>query len=101
MSSEQTSRPHKSRIRIWMETGVLWAVLLVLFAFNASLSYLQIGAFSVAVHLSIALVMIVLLVVFFMDFREYSALLCLAAVAGVFWLTFMFVFTGADYLTRF
>jgi len=101
MSSQQTSHQRKSRQRIWMETGALWAVLLVLFGINVFLSTIHIGSFSVAIHLSIAFVMILLLLLFFMDFKDYTALLRLAATAGVLWLTFMFVLTGGDYLTRF
>jgi cytochrome c oxidase subunit IV len=101
MSSEQASPARKTGIRIWIEAGALWAVLLALFGINASLAFVQIGTFGVVLHLLIALVMIGLLVVFFMDFREYTPLLRLAAVAGVFWLIFMFVLTAGDYFTRF
>lgn len=97
-----TSAPasNKSRARLWLESGALWLVLLVMFAANASLAYVPLGDMNAAVHMSIAAVMIVLLALFFMDFKSYSPLLRLAALAGLFWLIFMFALTAADYVTR-
>ena len=90
-----------SSLRIWLQAGLLWLILLVLFGINAFLAFVPFGAANAAVHLSFAGVMIALLVLFFMDFRKYTALLRLAACASIFWLLFMFALTGADYFTRF
>jgi cytochrome c oxidase subunit IV len=100
--SEQgsSSQGRESLWRLWLDAGVVWLGLLALFALNVFLAFLTLGSANVAVHMSIAIVMIVILVLFFMDFKEYTALLRLAAVAGVFWLVFMFVLTASDYLTR-
>ena len=100
MSSTPSSSQKPSRGRLWLEAGWLWFLLLALFAVNVFLSYVPLGGFNVPVHMSVAGIMIVLLVVFFMDFKSYTALLRFAALAGVFWLVFMFVLTGVDYFTR-
>jgi caa(3)-type oxidase subunit IV len=89
-----------SALRLWRDAAIVWLVLCLLFALNVGLAFVPLGAGNVAVHLAVAAVMIVLLVAFFMDFKSYSPLLRLAAVAGGFWLLFMFVLTASDYLTR-
>jgi cytochrome c oxidase subunit IV len=101
MTQTDHSSPRASVLRIWLEAGLLWLILLALFGANAYLAFVPFGLWNVVVHMSIAGVMIALLVLIFMDFRKYTALLRLAACAGVFWLLFMFALTGADYFTRF
>lgn len=93
--------PPANVLRIWLNAGALWLILLAFFGANAFLAFVPLGEWNVVVHMSIAGTMIALLVLFFMDFRKYTALLRLAAFAGVFWLLFMFALTGADYFTRF
>jgi cytochrome c oxidase subunit IV len=98
MTSTRTS--NKTRTRLWLETGALWLVLLVMFAVNFFLAYVPLGEMNIPAHMSIAGAMIVLLVLFFMDFKSYSPLLRMTALAGLFWLIFMFSLTAADYITR-
>ena len=100
MSSHQDPADRATRWHLWRDAGVLWLALLALFALNVFLAFVPFGAGNVAIHMSVAAIMIVLLVVFFMDFKSYTPLLRLAAVAGLFWLLFMFVLTATDYLTR-
>ena len=101
MTHTDGSAPHPNPWRIWLDAGVLWLILLALFGANAFLAFVPLGEWNAAVHMSVAGAMIALLVLFFMDFRKYTALLRLAAGAGIFWLLFMFALTGADYFTRF
>jgi len=101
MTYTDRSSPRANALRLWLQAGVLWLILLVLFGANAFLAFIPLGAANAAIHMSIAGVMIALLVLFFMDFRKYTALLRLTACAGIFWLLFMFALTGADYFTRF
>ncbi len=89
-----------SPLRLWLEAGIVWLGLFALLAVNVFLSFVPFGAESVPVHMTVSFAMIVLLVVFFMDFKAYTALLRLTALSGVFWLVFMFVLTAADYFTR-
>lgn len=95
---EQQQKP--SPLRLWLDAGIVWLGLFALFALNVFLAFVPFGADTVPVHMTVAFAMIVLLVVFFMDFKSYSALLRLTTLAGVFWLVFMFVLTAADYFTR-
>lgn len=100
MTSPESPTPRTSGIRIWLEAGLLWIVLLVLFGANAYLAYIPVRQFNIEVHISFAIAMIVLVVVFFMEFWRFTALLRMTVLAGVFWLLFMFAITGADYFTR-
>lgn len=101
MTDTDQSQPRHSGLRIWLNAGILWLILLALFGANAFLAFVHLGAANATIHMSVAGIMIALLVLFFMDFRRYTALLKLAACAGVLWLLFMFALTGADYFTRF
>jgi cytochrome c oxidase subunit 4 len=98
--SEQQSQQRPSRLKLWRDAGLIWFGLWSLFAVNVFLAYVPLGGANVPVHMSVAFLMMVLLVGFFMDFKEHPALLRLAAFAGVFWLIFMFVLTASDYFTR-
>jgi cytochrome c oxidase subunit IV len=102
-SSERAQSSSSERARLWhlwFDAGLVWLGLLALFAINVVLAYLRFGGANIAIHMSIAMIMIVLLVLFFMDFRAYSTLLRLTGFAGLFWLIFMFALTASDYLTR-
>ena len=100
MSSQDQQRQKPTPLRLWLEAGAVWLGLFALFAVNVFLRFVPFGADSVPVHMTVSFAMIVLLVVFFMDFKAYTPLLRLTALAGVFWLTFMFVLTACDYFTR-
>lgn len=100
MSTNEASHPKPTHRQIWLGAAWLWLVLLAMFALNVALAFVHFSGLNVVVHMSIAGVMIILLVLFFMDFKSYTALLRFAALAGLFWLVFMFVLTGADYFTR-
>jgi cytochrome c oxidase subunit 4 len=100
MSEQNSSPQHTNLLSLWVNAGLVWLGLLALFALNVFLAYIPIASVNVAVHMPIAMIMVVILVLFFMDFKDYTALLRLAAIAGVFWLLFMFVLTANDYFTR-
>jgi cytochrome c oxidase subunit IV len=100
MTAQDRNERKPSPLRLWLEAGIVWLCLFALLAINVFLSFVPFGAESVPVHMTVSFAMVVLLVVFFMDFKAYSALLRLTTLAGVFWLVFMFVLTAADYFTR-
>ena len=100
MSSQDQQQQKPSPLRIWRDAGLIWLGLVALLTVNVFLSYVPFGSDSVPVHMTVSFAMIVLLVVFFMDFKAYTALLRLTVLSGVFWLTFMFVLTACDYFTR-
>jgi cytochrome c oxidase subunit 4 len=79
---------------------MVWLGLVALFVVSTGSAYLPLGAFNTAVNLMIAAIMLALLVTFLMDLRRSSVLLHLLAGAGLFWSTFMFALTFADYMTR-
>lgn len=87
-------------LRIWVVPTAVWFALLVLLAATVGSAYVPLGALNSVLNLAIAATKVVLVMVFFMNLGSSSALLRLAALCGVFWLTFMFVLTAADYLTR-
>jgi cytochrome c oxidase subunit 4 len=86
--------------RLWKGPALVWIGLLVLLAISIGSAYMPLGALNTALNPLIAAIMIVLLVAFLMDLRRSSALLHLFAFAGLFWTTFMFALTFADYATR-
>ncbi len=93
----QTSR---STLRLWLRYGAVWLVLMLLLAATLATAYMDLGGNSAALHLGIAGLQVLLLWLVFMDLIRASSLVRLCAMAGLFWLIFMFVLTFADYLTR-
>lgn len=79
---------------------LVWLILLVILAASAWSAFFPFHALNPAVNLLLAAVMIFLLATFLMDLRHASALLRLIAVAGLFWMTFLFALTFTDYLSR-
>jgi cytochrome c oxidase subunit 4 len=86
---------------VWRPNLVVWAALLGLLTLTWYLAYIPLGRFQLAAALGIALVKVALVAVVFMQLRTSSPLIRLAAGAGLFWLTLMFVLAFSDFLTRF
>lgn len=84
---------------IWKPLG-LWAALLVLVATTFGYAYLPHAPAKPAIALGIAATKALLIALFFMQLREAAWLVRLAAVAGLVWVSFMYLITFADYLTR-
>jgi len=76
------------------------AALFLLLGATVGVSFLPLGAFSVAAALMIAGAKAALIVLFFMHVRYSSQLTMLVAAAGFFWLVILFFFTFSDYVTR-
>ncbi len=87
-------------LRLWIVPGAVWLALLVLLAATVGSAYVPLGIFNSIVNMVIAAAKVALVMLFFMTLRSSSALLRLAALAGIFWLVFMFVLTAGDYMTR-
>ena len=87
--------------RLWKGPGLIWLVLIVLFAVSLGSAYLPLGTGNVAINLVIAAVMIALLVIFLMDLRNSKVLIRIVAAAGLFWTILMFALTFNDYLSRY
>ena len=85
---------------LWLAPVLTWIAVLALLAVNAALAFAPLGSAKLAVTFIVAGVQVVLVGVYFMRLNRSSALVRLTAVAGVVWLSFLFVMAGADYLTR-
>jgi len=87
-------------LRLWIGPGAVWVALLLLLAATVGVAYLPLGIFNTIISLIIAAVKVTLVMVFFMELQSSSALIRLAALAGMFWLILLFSLTAGDYLTR-
>ena len=85
---------------IWRAPVLTWGVVMILLALNAAMAFAPLGAAKFAVNFIVAGLQVVLVGLFFMRLNRASSLVRLTAVAGLFWLTFLFIMAGTDYLTR-
>ncbi len=76
------------------------AALLGLLGLTLGLALVDLGPLTLPVAMAIAVVKAGLVVVFFMHIRATSRVTKFAAMAGLFWLAFMFILTLSDFLTR-
>jgi cytochrome c oxidase subunit 4 len=87
-------------LRLWRMPLIIWAALLLLLAATVGSAFVPLGPFNAIINIGIAAAKTVLVLLFFMKLRSSGGLLRLAALAGVFWLSFMYLLTASDYLTR-
>ncbi len=85
---------------LWIGNGSILLVEFVLLAISVAAAFIPMNNYNTAVNLSIAGLMALIGLLFFMDLVHESTLLRLAAVAGFFFLIIMFPLTFADYFTR-
>jgi cytochrome c oxidase subunit IV len=78
----------------------VWAVLLVLTGVTTAVAYVDLGPFSVVVALSIAVIKMLLVALFFMHVRHSTRLTKLVLLGGLLWLAILLTFTLADVWTR-
>ena len=81
---------------IWRKNGLVWLALLVLLGLTFGAAHLPLGSLNVVIGLAIAGIKVALVVVIFMGLGRSASLNRLAAAAGVFWLTILFVLTLTD-----
>lgn len=79
---------------------LVWLALLGLVALNCGYAFLPGAPAKHAVALGIAAIMIGLVGTRLVELRQKSALVQLAALGGVAWLSLLFLFSFADFLTR-
>lgn len=65
-----------------------------------TIAYVHLGPFNLVVALTIAAIKVAIIGLIFMELRHESAIHRLAAGIGIFWLSFLFLLSGADYLSR-
>jgi cytochrome c oxidase subunit IV len=80
--------------------AAVWIVLLILTGVTTSVAYVDLGAFSVVVALTIAVVKMLLVALFFMHIRHSTQLTRLVVVGGLIWLMILLLLTFADFMTR-
>jgi cytochrome c oxidase subunit IV len=79
----------------------VWIVLMCLTALTAIVSFVNLHQWSAAVALLIASFKALLVAMFFMHLRYmHQKIIWAVAIAGVFWLSILFVLSMSDYLTR-
>jgi cytochrome c oxidase subunit 4 len=79
---------------------VIFAALMVLLVLTVGVAQFQLGALSVAVALTIAVVKAVLIILYFMHVRYSPRLIWMIVAAAFFWVLIMLGFIFSDYLTR-
>ncbi|MGA2115451.1 MAG: cytochrome C oxidase subunit IV family protein [Bryobacteraceae bacterium] len=80
--------------------AVIWISLLILTGVTTAVAFVDLGPFSVVVALTIAVVKMMLVALFFMHLRHSGKLTQFAMAATVLWLGIMVAFTLADVATR-
>ena len=78
----------------------IWAALMVLLGLTWGIAQVDLGVFNVVAALTIAIIKMLLVILFFMHVRYSSGLTWLFAAAGFIWLMIMIDLTLGDYLTR-
>ena len=79
---------------------ITWALLLLLLGLTRAAAALQLGRWNIVLALTIALIKMILVVLFFMQVRYGSKVTWAFVAAGFLWLFFMLTLTFADYNTR-
>jgi cytochrome c oxidase subunit IV len=91
------STPHSVSSAIYFK---IWALLMVLLLATWAVAQVNLGRLNIVVAMTIAVVKLLLVILYFMHVRYSSRCTWLFVAAGFFWLTIMFTLTMGDYLTR-
>ncbi len=81
---------------IWRRNGLVWLALLFLLGLTFTIAHVPLGSLNVAAGLVIAAIKVSFVVVIFMGLGHSSALVRVAAAAGIFWLVILFALTLTD-----
>ena len=94
------SEASRNTLKLWRKPSLIWLALMLLLGLTVGSAYIPLGAFNGAINYGVAVAKAALVLFFFMHLDRSRALIRLAALAGVLWLTFMFSLSFGDYLTR-
>lgn len=94
------AEPRTSMRQLLMTPLLTWAALMALLLATVSYALVPHAPLKPWVALSISAAKASLIALFFMRLVKATPLVRLAGLAGVFWLSFLFLFAFADYLTR-
>jgi cytochrome c oxidase subunit IV len=78
----------------------VWVILLILTAATTAVAYVDLGAFSVVAALTIAVIKMLLVALFFMHLRHSTHLTRLVVAGGLIWLLILLLLSFADFQTR-
>ncbi len=78
----------------------IFACLLALTALTTGVAFIDLGPLNTVAALTIAVVKMLLVILFFMNLRHSPRFTKIAVAAGVFWLLLLIGLTLSDYLTR-
>ncbi len=78
----------------------VWAALMLLLLATWSVAQFNLGKLNIVAAMTIAVVKLLLVILYFMHVRYSSRLTWLFVAAGFFWLFIMFTLTMGDYLSR-
>jgi cytochrome c oxidase subunit 4 len=79
----------------------VWAVLICLTVITAVVSEIDLGPWNTPVAMAIASTKVILVALFFMHLRyERSKIIRVWVIAGLFWLSILFLLSMSDYATR-
>ena len=78
----------------------IWATLMLLLGMTIAYAFWPALPLKTEAGLAVALAKAALIALLFMQLRQAAGIVRLAAVAGVVWATFLYLFTFADVLTR-
>lgn len=93
---------HASNVirHLWVRNVSILLAEFVLLAISIAAAFIPMDNYNTLVNMTIAGIMALIGLLFFMDLIHDTVLLRLAAAAGFFWLIIMFPLTFADYFTR-
>ena len=77
-----------------------WLGLMILLALTCASSYIEMGAWNTVANTGISCAKALLIAIFFMHLRNAGALLRIAAIVGLVWLSLLFGLSWTDYATR-
>jgi cytochrome c oxidase subunit IV len=80
--------------------AAVWIVLLILTGVTTAVAFVDLGPFSVVVALTIAVVKMLLVALFFMHIRHSTHLTRLVVAGGLIWLMILLLLTLSDFMTR-
>ena len=80
--------------------AAVWIILLILTGATTAVAYVDLGAFSVVAALTIAVIKMLLVALFFMHLRHSTHLTRLVVAGGLIWLLILLALSFADFATR-
>ena len=90
----------EQRVHVILAPLKVWAGLLLLLGLTFGYAYLPHGLLKPEVSIAIAILKALLIALFFMQLRDAAWLVRLAALAGLIWVSFLYIIAFSDYLTR-